>query len=263
MSAKASNWIPRKRVLVVIAIGLVFAVAATVAGIWSPLGYLLLIPAFGAVWAAFVISRIRRQLSPAGGGWESRIHAHVLSRLALAPDSRASVLDIGCGDGSLIIALLARTPAANATGVDFWGANWDYAQSACERRVSDLGLHAVFRRMDASQLAYPDENFDVVVSVMCFHEVKAPRGAAMHGPLLAVSEALRVLRPGGAFVLVDRFADVSDYGDPADLAAVLQQAEALQREPLVKALGIPWPLRSRRALGPVDMLSGRKATQSP
>jgi SAM-dependent methyltransferase len=84
----------------------------------------------------------------------------------------------------------------------------------------------------------------------------------MRGPLVALSEALRVLRPGGRFVLVDRFGDAGDFGDPADLTAMLATLEDLRREPLVATLGIPWPLSSKRSLGPVDILSGRKPRQA-
>jgi len=261
MSDGTSNWIPRKRIHFVVSLALALVLAGIAGALWSPLALVLLLPAAGAGWAAFVMLRIRRQLSARGGGWERRIHDLVVSRLTLAPNSQASVLDIGCGDASLLIALLQHTPSANAIGVDHWGANWDYAQSACEARLAQLGLRAAFRRMDAARLDFANESFDAVVSVMCFHEVRAPRGVKMPGPLLAVSEALRVLRPGGAFVLVDRFADAADYGTPAELAAILQAATDLHRESLVTALTVPWPLRTRRALGPVDVISGRKPSR--
>jgi SAM-dependent methyltransferase len=223
----------------------------------------LLVPAFGAGWAAFLMLRIRHQLSPRGGGWERRIHETVAARLALPPDSQASLLDIGCGDASLLVALLHGSPEIRATGVDRWGANWSYEQAACETRLSRLGLGAAFQRMDAGALAFPDESFDLVVSVMCFHEVRAAAGASLPGPLAALAEALRVLRPGGMFVLIDRFGSSADYGDPARLMMILQATQDLRREPLVSTLGVPWPLRTRRALGPVEMLSGRRTPQVP
>ncbi|HTQ12321.1 MAG TPA: class I SAM-dependent methyltransferase [Rhizomicrobium sp.] len=261
MSAGASNWIPRRRIRIAVALALAFATAAAVGTSWSPVMFVLAIPALGAGWAAFLMLWIRRQLSADGGGWERRIHDLVVSRLALSADARLCVLDIGCGDGSLLAVLLQRAPALRATGVDFWGANWDYAQSACEARLSRLGHNARFLRMDAARLDFPDESFDAVVSVMCFHEVRAPRRAKMRGPVRALSEALRVLRPDGTFVFVDRFADAADYGRPRELAAVLRRATDLRRESLVAALDVPWPLKTKRAMGPVEILSGRKASE--
>lgn len=258
MSAGISSWIPRKRIGFAVALALAFAAAGVIGSMWSPAALALLVPALGAGWVAFVMLRIRRQLSPQGGGWQRRIHELVVARLALSSGSQGSALDIGCGDASLLVALLEHAPAVTATGIDFWGSNWDYAQSACESRLSGLGLRATFRRMNAARLEFPNESFDIVVSVMCFHEVKTPPGATIRGPLLALSEALRVLRPGGIFVLVDRFGAAADYGDPTDLAALLQPATGLRRESLVAALSVPWPLNTKRALGPVEVLSGKK-----
>lgn len=257
MTRHTSNWIPRRRIRFAIGLALALAVAAVVGGLWSPFAFTLLVPALGAGWAAYVMLRIARQLAPDGGGWERRIHEFVVTRLALPAGAQLAVLDIGCGDASLLAALLERHPALTATGIDFWGTNWDYAQGICEARLAQLGRRATFRRMDAAKLAFPDASFDVVVSVMCFHEVHAPHGTALSGPLLALGEALRVLRPGGRFVLIDRFADGGDY-EAAGLAAVLGATAELRREPLVATLGVPWPLNTRRALGPVEVLSGRK-----
>jgi SAM-dependent methyltransferase len=246
-----SHWIPWKRIRVAIVIALGFAALAIAGTLWSLWALLLLIPAAGAGFAAFVMLRIRSQLS---AGWQQRIHDLVADRLAFAPRATCAVLDIGCGDASLLATLLARAPGIAATGIDFWGDNWDYAQSACEARLPDVA----FRRMDAGQLDFPDANFDCVTSVMCFHEVPAPDGSLLPGPLVAVSEALRVLKPGGRFVLLDRFRDPADYGDLAALDAMLAGVADFRREALAATLGIPWPLNSKRSLGPVDVLTGTK-----
>ena len=259
MSVATSSWIPRRRIGVAAGLAASLAVAGIAGSAWSPVALLLLAPAIGAGWAAFLMLRIAWQLAPDGGGWERRIHELVAARLSVAPDAEGSVLDIGCGDASLLATILARAPGLSVTGVDLWGDAWDYARSACEVRLAAAGHHATLRRMDAAQLDLPDASFDAVVSVMCFHEVRAPDGSGVRGPLLALREAVRVLRPGGAFVLVDRFADPVAYGTEADLAAVLAGSTGLHRVSLVTALDVPWPLRSKRALGPVELVTGRKA----
>ncbi|CAN5487694.1 hypothetical protein BH10PSE5_BH10PSE5_14060 [soil metagenome] len=261
MKSGTSSWIPPARIRLAISLAAAFAVLGVAGSLWWRGAFVLLVPALGAGWAGFLMLRIRHQLSPRGGGWEDRIREAVALRLNLPPSSRASLLDIGCGDASLLVALLKHAPEIKATGTDRWGANWDYEQAACEARLSRLGLRAAFHRMDASALGFPDASFDLVVSVMCFHEVRAASGSTVPGPLAALGEALRVLRPGGAFVLIDRFGSTADYGEAARLETLLQkEATDLRREPLVATLRVPWPLKTKRALGPVEILSGRRTS---
>lgn len=257
MSIATSSWIPRRRIAIAFGLAAVLVLAGVAGARWSVVALALLVPAAGAAWAGLLMLRISWQLAPDGGGWERRIHALVATRLGLGEGSVASVLDIGCGDGSLLVTLLERAPGLEATGIDRWDEAWDYAQSACEARLAAAGHRATFRRMDAARLDLPDASFDAVVSVMCFHEVRAPEGSTTPGPLAALEEALRVLRPGGAFVLVDRFGDRAAYGPESALEAVLRGSTGLQRDSLVAALDVPWPLRSARALGPVQILAGR------
>ena len=154
MSAATSSWIPRRRIRVAVVLASGSVLAALVGSLWSPAALLILVPALGAGWAAFVMLRIRWQLSTGGGGWERRIHELVVSRMSLAADSQATVLDIGCGDASLLVALVERAPGVGVTGIDRWGADWDYAQSACEARLANLGVRATVRRMPDRSLRH-------------------------------------------------------------------------------------------------------------
>lgn len=259
--AHVSNWIPSRRIAIARTLALGLVVAAIVGYLaWTPLA-VLGIPALGATWVAFVMSRIRSQLSGDrdGGGWEQRIHALVVDRLALPADASVSVLDVGCGEAALIGALLERSPSLAVTGIDLWSDGWDYSQQACERRLARRGHHAELRRMDAGRLEFTDDRFDAVVSVMCFHEVPTTDDDAIPGPVRATAEALRVLQPGGTFVLVDRFDDHDEF-DPAALDAVLGRATDIVRTPLASVLDVPWPLSGRRSLGPVVIISGTRAS---
>jgi SAM-dependent methyltransferase len=254
-----SNWIPRGRIRVAVSIAIGLTVAALIGATRSWFALALLAPAAGAAWAALVMLGIRRRLSDRGGGVEHRIHEVVVAQLALAESSEIDLLDVGCGAAGLIIQLLERSPGLRATGVDLWGPGWDYAMATCERHVAAAGFHAAFERMDAAELAFPDATFDAVVSVMCFHEVRIAGGKRSDGPLAAVREALRVLRPGGTFVLVDRFADDVEFGPRFSIDAILCDAVSARRVLLSDLVELRWPLGSQRALGPVEVITGSRS----
>src|SRR5262249_50187007 len=105
-----------------------------------------------------------------------------------------SVLDIGCGTGTLAIsAARCVGPTAAVYGIDasppmIARANW---------KARRAGANAVFEVAVAEQLPYPDRRFDVVFSTLMLHHL--PRKTRQQ----CAAEIRRVLRPGGRLVAVD------------------------------------------------------------
>jgi len=96
-----------------------------------------------------------------------------------------AVLDVGTGTG--VVAITARNAGAKVTGLDLTPALLEQAkESAKLAGHDDIDWH----EGDAEALPFPDASFDVVLSQ--FGHMFAPR------PEVAVSEMLRVLKPGGA-----------------------------------------------------------------
>jgi SAM-dependent methyltransferase len=93
------------------------------------------------------------------------------------------VLDVACGTG--VVAVTAARLGATVSGLDLTPALLERARE--NSRVA--GVEIEWREGDAEQLPFPDTSFDVVLSQ--FGHMFAPR------PDVAVSEMLRVLRPGG------------------------------------------------------------------
>jgi len=95
-----------------------------------------------------------------------------------------AVLDVGTGTG--VVAITARRLGAKVTGLDLTPALLAQArESATLAGHDDIAWH----EGDAEALPFADESFDVVLSQ--FGHMFAPR------PELALSEMLRVLKPGG------------------------------------------------------------------
>ncbi len=111
----------------------------------------------------------------------------ILAGWQISPGSR--MLDVGCGSGQT--ALPAARAGIDVTGVDI-AANWvEYARA----RAASEGLNARFDEGDAEELPYPDESFDVVVSMV--GAMFAPRADRV------ATELLRVCRPGGRILMVN------------------------------------------------------------
>ena len=105
-----------------------------------------------------------------------------------------SVLDVGCGTGSLAIALKAEVGASSeVTGID---ASPEMIEQA-RRKATRAGVDAGFEVAPIEGLSFPDARFDLVVSSFMLHHL--PDGVKRKG----LAEVRRVLKPGGRFLAVD------------------------------------------------------------
>ena len=75
-----------------------------------------------------------------------------------------------------------------------------------------------------------------------------------------VQEALRVVKPGGAFAFVDYFYEAKFYGQPAEFEQYLKGLNLTQFacKRLQDVMPIPLLLRHPNALGRVGIIYGRK-----
>ena len=125
-----------------------------------------------------------------------RATSEIVSRLAewdlLRPD--AAVLDIGCGIGRLERALAPRV--GTITAIDISSGMIEEAR----RRCGDLA-NVAFERCDGRNLAgYRDRSFDLLLAVDTFPYLYA---ADPEIPAQCLRDAARVLRPGGAVVILN------------------------------------------------------------
>lgn len=126
---------------------------------------------------------------------EHRRHSDILRELLTLQSQR--VLDIGCGDGSLV-RFFAKN-GAHAAGVDI---NADVlARARAGKRVANEH----FTEARGESLPFPDENFDIVVYFNALHHVPV----ALQGK--ALDEAARVLAPGGTLLVIEPLAEGPNF----------------------------------------------------
>lgn len=126
----------------------------------------------------------------------------LLDDLDLRGDER--LLDLGCGRGAVLLAAARRLPDGRAVGIDLWRTvdQSGNARQVTERNAAAEGVadRVELRTADMIELPFGEGEFDVIVSSLAIHNIPAKALRAQ-----AVSEALRVLRPGGRLVIVDIF----------------------------------------------------------
>jgi SAM-dependent methyltransferase len=216
---------------------------------------ILIVPALFFILAFVYFVYARLKFSPAGGNLQEKVRNLVLDYLEWDGCGRA--LDIGCGNGPLTIELAKKYPQSKVTGIDYWGAGWDYSRDLCEKNAELKGVsdQVSFQKASASRLPFHDETFDAAVSNFVFHEVADAKDKRD-----LVREALRVVRKGGGFAFQDLFLAEQFYGKTDDLLAQIKNW-GVERVELVRTDNldfIPGSLKLPFMLGKIAILYGRK-----
>jgi len=141
----------------------------------------------------------------------------VLDRAQLS--SGQSVLDVGCGTGSLAIEAATRvSPTGRVTGID--PAPRQIARAQAKARRS--GLAVEFRSAVIEQLPFTDGSFDAVTSTLMMHHL--PDELKRRG----IAEVHRVLKPGGRLVVADFESDQQHSRELPDRSAATEPVEQLK-----------------------------------
>jgi len=114
-----------------------------------------------------------------------------------------TVLDIGCGAGvDTLVAAMMVGPKGKVIGVDLIPEMVERARE--NLRMTSLN-NVTFQEASAENLAFPDANFDVVISNGVFNLIP--------NKMEALKEVLRVLKPLGRFMIADQVLTVEPSGD--------------------------------------------------
>jgi len=115
------------------------------------------------------------------------------------------VLDVGCGGGLLAIQVAKYfSQEGNIVGVDIWSQQ-DLGNNSAQAALQNAQIEGVADRIEVQtgnvcDLVYDDGLFDVVVSSFVIHNI-----AEYDDRMLALTEMMRVLKPGGYLLVQDIF----------------------------------------------------------
>lgn len=113
-----------------------------------------------------------------------------------------TVLDLGCGTGTLAIMAKQAQSAAEVAGLD---ADPDMLKVA-KHKSAKLNMPVTFEVGFTNKLPYPDASFDRVLSSIMIHHLKTP------DKWDTGKEIFRVLRPGGQLHIIDFGRPYTWYG---------------------------------------------------
>lgn len=115
------------------------------------------------------------------------------------------VLDLGAGTGRSSIMVLAERPQATLVASDLFGTSFAQHFGPDERpqdrllanlRAAGVDGRATIGTADMLKLPYDDQSFDAIVSAYAMDHL------GRNGARTALTEAYRVLKPGGDFLLI-------------------------------------------------------------
>jgi SAM-dependent methyltransferase len=133
------------------------------------------------------------------------VWAELLANLHLRGDERC--LDMGCGRGAVMAMVAELVPRGHVVGLDLWRTE-DQSGNSAEMTRRNLIAEGVAERCElrtGDMLAIPfaDNTFDLVVSSLAIHNIDERDLRNHTRRLQAVSEAARVLKPGGHLLITD------------------------------------------------------------
>lgn len=248
------TWIRVKKIIIFSLIS-VFLILISI----SPINSLLRISAgilsLPFIYILFIITYSYYQFSEFGGNYQFKIHNMLVNKIN--HKGNCKVLDIGAGSGSLITKLAKVLPELSLIGIDYWGDDWEYSKKICETNAKYEGVsdRVTFIKASASKLPFDDNEFDVVVSCLTFHEVKDE-----NDKIKVLNEALRVIKKGGEFVFLDLFLDENIFGKNDKFFKEINsfRLSEIKIERLENIIDLPFILLNKKVLGNAVVISGIK-----
>lgn len=160
---------------------------------WETLGLMVMavLAVFSWGLAAFLIWSSRRG--------KLQMRDRVLAGIPWRGDEQ--VLDVGCGNGLLLIGAAQQLTTGTAVGVDSWRgdllSNNEAAKVRHNAALAGVADRVQVQSADARDLPFEDGRFDIILTSLMLHHL------GKTGRETAVREMLRTLKPGGQLIIAD------------------------------------------------------------
>jgi SAM-dependent methyltransferase len=248
------NWIRKKNLLILGSCTLGVGIL-----IFIPLGFfyhLTVTILFAITLVSFLFPLYTYvMLSQRGGRLQEKFYNLIIQ--CLGEDVKGRILDIGSGNGVLAVKLAQQHEKAEVIGIDYWGKDWEYSKSSCEKnaQIAKVENRVHFQKGDAATLDFANDTFDGAVSNLTFHEVKSASDKRA-----VVQEALRVVKSSGTFAFIDYFYEEKYYENKLAFEEFLRGMNLAHFEykPLRDLIAIPTLLEHPKILGKVGIIYGKK-----
>lgn len=123
---------------------------------------------------------------------ENKIKKALIEQLQLK--GTETVLDFGCGTGTLSIMIKERFPNVNITGIDVD----DKILSIAEKKILDKNLSIQLKKYDGENLPFiGNQHFDKMVSSLVFHHLPTDTKRKIF------SQLYQLIKPGGELHIAD------------------------------------------------------------
>lgn len=162
-----------------------------------------------------------------------RIRDLMLSKIKWTGNEQ--VLDIGTGQGLLMIGAAKHLTTGKSVGVDIWSSK-DLSDNSITKTLENAELEGVkgkieIRNEDARSLHFEENAFDVVLSLLCIHNIEPQTDQEK-----ACFEIARVLKPGGT-VLIGDYIPTTAYAKAFSKAGLTIKSS---RPYFITALSLMW-----------------------
>jgi ubiquinone/menaquinone biosynthesis C-methylase UbiE len=155
----------------------------------------------GGVWPGATntfVYEVGAKIVMLGQNDDYRFH-RLFVETAIPRRAYGDILDLGCGFGKSTRPFVDAFPEARVVGIDLSAPNLKLAHHQAERLRKPLA----FYQRAAEATGFEDASFDLVTATMLIHELPMPVLRQV------LTEAARLLRPGGLLVILD-FAHTGD-----------------------------------------------------